>query len=48
MNAFQHGVLHGLGWCLVSIDGWIYHHNLLLGAGLALIGYTLIKVGKSL
>ena len=48
MNAFQHGVLNGLGWCLVLADGWIIHSHFLAGIGLALILYTIIKIGKSL
>jgi len=48
MNAFQHGVINGLGWCLVLADGWILHTHWLALWGLGLIVYSLWNIGKDL
>jgi len=46
MNAFQYGVLNGLGWIAVLVDGWILHTHWLAAAGFLLLIWSAWKLMK--
>lgn len=44
MNVFQYGVLNGLGWIFVLVDGYIFHWHWLAAAGLVLLLWSTWKI----
>lgn len=48
MNVFQHGVLHGLGWVAILVDGWVLHTDYfwLSAAGVWLLIWSFLHMHK--